>query len=520
VFLTVFSLNCNMSKRKTGQLSIASWCKRPATDQLQVQQPETNSEETTTGTDNSTAITSCVSSVTTPTSSASTSQQTTVMLDTRPSAVSVTLTSSPSIFDFGFYLVGGDLADKLNDDIRFRILTQRWLPNSDYQMPYSVRNSGGKQEKRFLRREHLERCPFLGYSPSRRGIYCLPCVLFGPASATAGRSCQNLGKLVTEPLTQFHRLFGRDGYLTTHESLEYHKSAMVRSDEFKTRFSAGTTVDEDVDKASSEQAAENRRRLAPVVKTILFCARQNIAFRGHRDDGNLMHDEDARDMSVVRKDGNFRALLKFCIDAGDETLRQHLESSASNATYISKTTQNELIKAAGDVVRQKILDRVAAARFFTILADETTDASRSEMMSFCVRYADSVTKTIREDFLDFVKLDDMTGEGLANVILRYMTEQNMNAAYLVGQGYDGASAMSGKYRGVQAAIRRQYSAALYVHCASHCLNLTLCKSCEHQAIRNATGVIQQTANFDNASARRVAMISGVTRVFGARGQKQ
>ena len=87
-----------------------------------------------------------------------------------------------------------------------------------------------------------------------------------------------------------------------------------------------------------------------------------------------------------------------------------------------------------------------------------------------------------------------------------MTRHNLNANNLIGQGYDGASAMSGKFNGVQATIRRQHDCAVYVHCASHCLNLTLSHSCEQQSIRNATGVIQQTANFLNASARRVAMM--------------
>jgi len=124
-------------------------------------------------------------------------------------------------------------------------------------------------------------------------------------------------------------------------------------------------VAEDVDRASSEQAAENRRRLAPIVNTILFCGRQNIALRGHRDDGSLLQDDGGQDeTSIVRNEGNFRALLKF---RTDNALKGHLESAASSATYISKTTQNELIKAARTVIKSKIVRRVAASKFFTIL---------------------------------------------------------------------------------------------------------------------------------------------------------
>ena len=413
-----------MSKRKGGQLSIASWCKRPVL---------TNGIRTVDDDDGTRASNDMSSSCTTVSSDTATdllsacdptaqsmscvSSVRSISADSRTTCTSAITelgrnhaSASASIFDAGVYITGGALAGNLDDEIRYKILTQRWLPPADYTMPFSVRVCKGKEEKRYLRRDHLERCPFIGFSPSREGIFCLPCSLFGPASSTAGRSNQHLGKLVTEPLTQFHRLFGKDGYLTTHESWLYHKSAVVRSDQFCARFSAGSTIAEDVDTASCQQAAENRRRLTPIVKTILLCARQNIALRGHRDDGSLLDNNDgaAVDTSVVRKDGNFRALLKFRIDSGDGVLKQHLESATSNATYVSKTTQNELIKAAGDVVRQKILDRVAAARFFTILADETMDVSRCEMMSLCVRYL--LDKSIREDFLDFIPVYDLTGE--------------------------------------------------------------------------------------------------------------
>lgn len=44
---------------------------------------------------------------------------------------------------------------------------------------------------------------------------------------------------------------------------------------------------------------------------------------------------------------------------------------------------------------------------------------------------------------------------------------------LFGQGFDGASNMSGKFNGVQAIIREQYPQAIYVHCAAHSLNLAV-----------------------------------------------
>jgi hypothetical protein len=44
---------------------------------------------------------------------------------------------------------------------------------------------------------------------------------------------------------------------------------------------------------------------------------------------------------------------------------------------------------------------------------------------------------------------------------------------LVGQGYAGASAMSGKHSGVSARIKNSARVAFYVHSNAHCLNLVL-----------------------------------------------
>lgn len=87
------------------------------------------------------------------------------------------------------------------------------------------------------------------------------------------------------------------------------------------------------------QVEENKQRFIPIVKCIILCGQQNLAYRCHRDDGDLNIEEG---LGPVQNDGSFRALLRFWIDAGHETLRKHLETTSSKATYISKLTQNEL----------------------------------------------------------------------------------------------------------------------------------------------------------------------------------
>ncbi|XP_025416944.1 uncharacterized protein LOC112688119 [Sipha flava] len=67
----------------------------------------------------------------------------------------------------------------------------------------------------------------------------------------------------------------------------------------------------------------------------------------------------------------------------------------------------------------------------------------------------------------------------ANTIVQKLKEIGLSLEFLRGQGYDGGANMSGKYRGVQAKILNLQPKAIYTHCASHRLNLTLIKACRN-----------------------------------------
>ena len=80
--------------------------------------------------------------------------------------------------------------------------------------------------------------------------------------------------------------------------------------------------------------ARNRRTKGSLFKTVIFCGRNNIALRGRQDD----------DPSNKNLQENFQTLLAFRIDCGDHTLKGHLDTAPTTARYISKTTQNEMVK--------------------------------------------------------------------------------------------------------------------------------------------------------------------------------
>lgn len=106
------------------------------------------------------------------------------------------------------------------------------------------------------------------------------------------------------------------------------------------------------------------------------------------------------------------------------------------------------------------------------MVDETKDVKKKEQISLVVRYYFS--GTVHESFLHFESADRLDAAGLTDKIIHILQSHGLEYRdNLVGQAYDGASVMSGKYTGVQARIKEQAKHAFYVHCSAHCLNLVL-----------------------------------------------
>lgn len=139
-----------------------------------------------------------------------------------------------------------------------------------------------------------------------------------------------------------------------------------------------------------------------------------IPLRGHRDDGQLLTEAGKEHI----REGNFRALLKFRIKAGDKGLESHIQPCGKNASYIfSKTIQNDLIQCCGEVITSKIAFEIKCAQFFTVIAEETTDLSTQEQLSICIRYFDKTSLEIKENFIHLINVVDLSGENILQKML-------------------------------------------------------------------------------------------------------
>ncbi|KAL4135720.1 hypothetical protein QTP88_007315 [Uroleucon formosanum] len=99
------------------------------------------------------------------------------------------------------------------------------------------------------------------------------------------------------------------------------------------------------------------------------------------------------------------------------------------------------------------------------------------------------------EFLKSVPAHDTTGKGLANLILESLKQFGVELKFLRGQGFNGATSMSGIYNGVQSHIRQIYPSAMYVHRSAHILNLVISKSCGVRLIMNCLSLIGEIQDF-------------------------
>ena len=346
------------------------------------------------------------------------------------------------------------------------------MPPNDFEWPFQQKT----RKKVYFRRNHITGLRYGCFilSQNMNGVLCVPCILFSTDNATNNRGkVTALGQLVETPLRKYGHLTGADNTLNGHLQTAYHKTAQTFADNFLIQLGTGGLATR-LDKDRKRQLADDQRhRLIPIVKTVILCRRQGLAYRGRRDNGTIDLD---KPISVA--DGNFHSLLAFRVDSGDEELKNNLLSTGKNCTYISKTTQNELIEICGEIVAENILSNIRRAEYYSILCDKTTDSSHHEQLCLCMRFVHEAGEkhSIREEFLQFKRAEDLMGAGLASQIISLLESTKLSLVKLVGKGYDGASSMSGVLNGVQACVGTYAPLADYVHCSSHALNLVLNKA--------------------------------------------
>ena len=176
------------------------------------------------------------------------------------------------------------------------------------------------------------------YSADDKGAYCKFCVLFGKFS---DNRINALGILIEQPLINWKKATEK---LKAHFSTaKYHMEAMELASNFLSVLNNTVpSIRHKIDSIASQHIQQN---LKSIIDTVILCVQQGIPLSGHRDDLTSVSSH------PDQNHGNFLELLNFRIKAGDLALKQHLATAARNATYTSKTIQNEIINLCGKKIQ-------------------------------------------------------------------------------------------------------------------------------------------------------------------------
>ena len=110
--------------------------------------------------------------------------------------------------------------------------------------------------------------------------------------------------------------------------------------------------------------------------------------------------------------------------------------------------QKEILNIWANKVKNKIREEVGDNKF-CLLVDEASDSSHKEQMGIVLRFVDC-KGFVRERFFGIVNVADTKAQTLKDEVCKVLGKYNLLVKNLRGQGYDGASNMSGSWNGLQA----------------------------------------------------------------------
>jgi Domain of unknown function (DUF4371)/hAT family C-terminal dimerisation region len=334
---------------------------------------------------------------------------------------------------------------------------------------------------------------WLAYSPRLDCAYCEPCWLFADRSDPHYHSAWSTGVRKWKELSQKIKL---------HSCSKIHIRSCMVFEQWK-KHKIIPDLSGILYNREKHFWSEVLKRL---IKITLMLAKNCLAFRGHTENIDDTYN------------GNFLSTVKLLAEF-DPILNELLKRPNGTVKYLSPKIQNELIEMLGNALETNLVDDIKHALFFSIITDTTQDVSKIDQLSQTFRYVEIIKDDngrpseikIRETFLGFYQCKSQMASDITNQIIEIVESKGLSFTQCRGQGYDGASTMSGAYGGVQKLIQDKQPLAVYVHCAAHNLNLVVNDAVS--AVREVQAfftTVQELYAFFGHSIRRWELLSSIT----------
>lgn len=336
--------------------------------------------------------------------------------------------------------------------------------------------------------EHFK---WLEYSVLKDELYCFCCRHFG-AGLLQRRQSYGETAFVSYGVKNWQNI---NSVLKKHVVSEKHKTTFFKWNSYlstQDELSKNKSVANLVNFQREADVIENRKHIYFLLKATIFLCKQGLAFRGHNES-----------LESTNR-GNFVELVD---SFADENLKHNLSRRYGHST--SPEYQNDFISIVAQSIRKNILSKMSNLGTYTILVDETKDASHKEQLSFIIRFVDKDYK-INERSIGCYHMQISDAETLANEIINITCSQKLDIKNCISQCYDGAAVMSGKFSGVQSRIQEIVPHAIYIHCFAHRLNLCLVNTLQNNPkIVNFFDTIQHIYKFLMNSQTRYELFAKI-----------
>ena len=163
--------------------------------------------------------------------------------------------------------------------------------------------------------------------------------------------------------------------------------------------------------------------------------------------------------------------------------------------------QNKIINSIGKQLQKFIFGEINAAGIYSIAIDCTTDSSHADQLSIIIRYLNR-SLPIVERLVSVQRVKESSAEGLFNTRQQILKESS-SLKDAVGQSYDGASVMTGKYKGVKTLVQQVNPQCIFIWTFDHVLNLVIMEACGSSlAAKSLFGALEKLHAFFSQSRKR------------------
>ena len=159
--------------------------------------------------------------------------------------------------------------------------------------------------------------------------------------------------------------------------------------------------------------------------------------------------------------------------------------------------------------RRSLVKEIQSKAFYAILADESTDVTKLEQLSFSIRSCDE-NYTVKEDFVGIYNCcHGISSDALMSYLKDILLRCNLDPTKVAGIGFDGASAMrnlAAKMKGVCG------DQASYFHSLAHCNELIVKDAHEvSPLLSESLAICQSLYAIVGAYPKRVSLLENVQR---------